>query len=80
MRHYTNIEIKVGNNIEIIVKNDGILQYLKNILSQNFKFEYTEIKNSDNTILSISPEDVSYDVFKRHFEVIYESHLEKHKI
>ncbi len=79
MKYYENIDITVGANIEIIVYNDGILKYLKELLSSNFNFKYKEIKNDKNTVLLISEQDVSYAVFKRHFEIINDSDLENHK-
>lgn len=79
MQHYTNIDLIVDDYIRIIIRNDGILQYVKNILVSNFKFKYSEIKNNNETILLISEEDVPYEVFKRHFEIITDEILEQYK-
>lgn len=74
------LEINYNSPIKIIVKNQNILSYIKQVLEDNFKFKIVVEEydfNNNNTTLELS-QDISLEVFNRHFNLITEDVLREH--
>ncbi|MDF1875215.1 hypothetical protein JHD48_05680 [Sulfurimonas sp. SAG-AH-194-I05] len=70
MEKYIIIE-EINNHFTLKIENKKVLKYIKQLLTSNFSFKFTECEHTleGYTILDISS-DISSDVFYRHFEII----------
>ena len=65
------IEITYVIPIRLLIKNSGVLKYIKELFSKNFKFHFSEELDLTTGYTTLVLDDnINIDVFERHFNII----------